>query len=259
PPNQQLLSSSQWTLHPEEPPPHAPPPPPPPPPHGDLSSSIASIPPFEPVSSPLAASTINPPPNFTLLCYNRQPAFKLFTARKHRRERRIKGVREVGVGGEHATEGKKCAPATRSSTKRVLVRRFPRRQRRQSQWEGLSHALERQEGGGSVSAVPDSKHPTGGAEKRSEKRKRDTARDRRKRRRRRRATRGEHEKAAAATISHLPSSQVSFSPLPSPRASTQRLSDPRQATMSHCRKRCKRQLTKVARYFYRFLTGTLTQ
>ncbi|XP_035385685.1 Kv channel-interacting protein 1 isoform X2 [Electrophorus electricus] len=29
--------------------------------------------------------------------------------------------------------------------------------------------------------------------------------------------------------------------------------------MSHCRKRCKRQLTKVARYFYRFLTGTLTQ
>ncbi|TSP25423.1 hypothetical protein Baya_9648 [Bagarius yarrelli] len=29
--------------------------------------------------------------------------------------------------------------------------------------------------------------------------------------------------------------------------------------MSHCRKRCKRQLTKVARFFYRFLTGTLTQ
>ena len=29
--------------------------------------------------------------------------------------------------------------------------------------------------------------------------------------------------------------------------------------MSQCRKRCKRQLTKVARYFYHFLMGTLTQ
>ncbi|XP_019720189.1 Kv channel-interacting protein 2 isoform X4 [Hippocampus comes] len=29
--------------------------------------------------------------------------------------------------------------------------------------------------------------------------------------------------------------------------------------MSQCRKRCKRQLTKVARYLYRFLMGTLTQ
>ncbi|CAB1429170.1 unnamed protein product [Pleuronectes platessa] len=29
--------------------------------------------------------------------------------------------------------------------------------------------------------------------------------------------------------------------------------------MSQCRKRCRRQLTKVARYFYRFLMGTLTQ
>ncbi|KAJ3610282.1 hypothetical protein NHX12_022375 [Muraenolepis orangiensis] len=29
--------------------------------------------------------------------------------------------------------------------------------------------------------------------------------------------------------------------------------------MSQCRKRCRRQLTKLARYFYRFLTGTLTQ
>ena len=31
------------------------------------------------------------------------------------------------------------------------------------------------------------------------------------------------------------------------------------ATMSQCRKRCRRQLTKVARFFYRFVTGTLTQ
>lgn len=75
--------------------------------------------------------------------------------------------------------------------------------------------------------VSDRSHPTGGGRSEEEERAR---RERRRKRRKRSAGAASRE--------------------------CERASWP---TMSHCRKRCKRQLTKVARFFYRFLTGTLTQ